>query len=100
MNDPFTLVGQIRMARGVVFRKAPQRPPKTFPELRATSASSQVLVFLRNAGGYHRCCEILAGTGRSHSAVSWALLYLRARGLVERVPDAARNSRYLRYKAK
>ena len=47
MNDPFTLVGQIRMARGVVFRKAPQRPPKAFPELRATSASSQVLVFLR-----------------------------------------------------
>ena len=100
MNDPFTLVGQIRMARGVVFRKAPQRPPKAFPELRATSASSQVLVFLRNAGGYHRCCEI---PGRhwqeSFSGVVGAAVFELA-GWSRGVPDAARNSRYLRYKAK
>ena len=47
MTDPFSIAGQIRMARGVVFRKAPRRPPKAFPELRATSASSQVLAYLR-----------------------------------------------------
>lgn len=45
-------------------------------------------------------CEIEDATGRSHANVSWALLFLRARGLVDCVPDLARNSRYLRYRAK
>ena len=43
--------------------------------------------------------EILRGTGRTHSAVSWALLFLRRIGMVESVPDYKRNLRYLRYRA-
>lgn len=100
IDPPFTLADQIRTAGNVARLGAAKRPPRLLRPMQATAASSQVLAFLREDGKYLRACEIISGTGRTHAAVSWALLFLRARGLIERVPDSARNARYLRYRAR
>lgn len=69
--------------------------------LMEAGASMAVLKYLRGEGGeYRTAADILQGTGRSHSAVSWALLFLRRIGIVESVPDSRRNKRYLRYRAR
>lgn len=68
--------------------------------LMEAGASMAVLKYLRVEGEYRVAAEIIQGTGRSHSAVSWALLFLRRIGLVESVPDSRRNPRYLRYRAR
>ena len=59
-----------------------------------------VLAYLCGQHEYLRQHEIREGTGLRHSAVCWALLYLRTHGFVDVVPDSARNPRYLRYRAK
>lgn len=43
-------------------------------------------------------CQILTKTGCTQQSVSWALLFLRSLNHIECTPDAARNSRYLRYR--
>jgi len=43
---------------------------------------------------------LIRATGRTHAAVSFALMYLRDQGLIEAFPDAARNPRYYRYRIK
>lgn len=68
--------------------------------LMESGASAAVLKYLRSELEYRVAAEIIKGTGRSHAAVSWALLFLRRIGLVESVPDSLRNQRYLRYRAK
>jgi DNA-binding transcriptional ArsR family regulator len=44
--------------------------------------------------------ELQRRSKRSRQAVSWALLYLRAHGLVSTAEDTSRNPRYLRYRLK
>lgn len=74
------------------------RPPGV---LREGSATHAVLLYLRSRPRlYFTHAQILRGTDRSTKAVSWALIFLRAQGLVECVPDASRNARYLRYRIK
>lgn len=41
--------------------------------------------------------QITAATARSKTAVDWALIFLRSEGLVDAVPDHARNVRFRRY---
>lgn len=76
------------------------RPPGVFLP---GSASEAVLDWLVAQPGAPRawwtCQQIITGTGHSRKAVGWALIYLRRLGLVEYAGDA-RNSRYMRYRAK
>lgn len=73
------------------------RPPGV---IRAGSASDVVFRFLQSSPGMRNEAQIRWATKRSHSAVSWALIYLISIGKVESVPDVARNTRYKRYRAK
>lgn len=81
-------------------KKVPQkfnpRPPGVIQQGSATEA---VLNFLLANHRFYTQQQIMWATKRSHSAVSWALLRLRAWKRVEVIGDAARNSRYLRYRA-
>lgn len=99
-EHPFSLGAQLRFICEVVTIGEPTRPPRIVPSMRPGAASVQVIAYLRKDGGFRMACEIRQATGRSHAAVSWALLFLRSRGMVECVPDCSRNQRYLRYRAR
>lgn len=96
-HQAFNLAYQLAAAAGGT--PAP-RKPRPIEVMRDGSATAAVLEYLRLEPVFRMEAEIRAATGRSHSAVSWALLVLRARGYVLCVPDVVRNSRYLRYRAK
>lgn len=77
---------------------APRFNPRPPGVIRPDGATQAVLKFLRaSPGRFFRREEIVIGTGCTDKAVDWALLYLRARGLVRAAGDTSRNSRYLRY---
>lgn len=72
------------------------RPPGVIQHGGTTEA---VLSWLaRRPGRWCALHEVVTGTRRPHKTVSWSLYYLRAHGLIDTVPDSARNSRYLRYR--
>jgi hypothetical protein len=74
------------------------RPPGV---IREGSATEAVLTILRESPGRFFVCEqLIKQTGRTHAAVSFALLYLRDQSLIEAYPDATRNPRFLRYRFK
>lgn len=63
------------------------------------SASDAVLSYLEaHPGRWSTSAELIVSTGRTHAAVSWALVYLRSLGAIEAATDAARNPRYLKYR--
>jgi len=64
------------------------------------SATRLVLDYLRSQPGFRRQCDIRWAVKLSHSSVAWALQCLRRAGLVDVVQDAARNPRYMRYRAR
>jgi DNA-binding transcriptional ArsR family regulator len=98
--DFFSLVAQMSALEGSTSSQcAKNKRGATTAAMTADGASSAVLRYLRGASGTKTEAEILRGTGRTHSAVSWALLFLRRLGMVESVPDYKRNLRYLRYRA-
>jgi hypothetical protein len=79
---------------------APRYNPRPAGVIRDGSATQAVLVFLReNPKQFFSHFQIVKGTGRSYKSVNWAMLFLRSQHLVDCVPDAQRNSRYLRYRA-
>lgn len=85
-------------------RREPEHPARFNPHPPGVSwpgsATAAVLAFLRdNPRRYYRHHEILKATGRTKIAVDWALIRLKTWGLIEYVPDEARNPRYLRYRA-
>ncbi len=101
--NPCSIAAQLTAASGAICRQARGARRRRHPlsgVLLEAGASMAVLTYLRGEKGYRTAADILQGTGRSHSAVSWALLFLRRIGLVESVPDSRRNARYLRYRAK
>ena len=73
--------------------------PRPAGVIREGSTSDLVLKYLCESGGFKTECQILWKVRRSHSAVSWSLLYLQRQGLVEGRRDPTRNSRYLKYRA-
>lgn len=88
---------QRQMGLGLESPRYNPRPPGV---IREGSATAAVLALVRARRGiFMTHAQIVATTGRSAKSVDWALLFLRSQGLVECVPDAARNSRYLRYRA-
>lgn len=99
-HQAFGLSYQIAAAAGRATLRPAIHKPRPIEIMRPGSATSAVLEYLRLEPVFRMEAEIRAATGRSHSAVSWALLVLRARGYVLCVPDVVRNSRYLRYRAK
>ena len=79
--------------------KSPRFNPRPPGVIQSGSASDAVLKFLRAQVGFRSEAQILWVTGRSHSAVSWSLLYLIGQGLVEARSDPLRNARYKKYRA-
>lgn len=80
--------------------QAPRYNPRPAGVIREGSATAAVFGFMQTRKGmFMTHSQIVKGTGRSAKSVDWALLFLRSQSLVECVPDAARNSRYLRYRA-
>lgn len=97
LPDPCSILGQLMalpLPEQQIKRQAPRRPAG---EIRPGGASEAVLDYLVAVGGFRTEAQIRFATGRSHAAVSWALLFLKGRGLVKAVPDVARNTRYCRY---
>lgn len=72
--------------------------PRPAGVIQPGSATEAVLAFLKTSPGLKTEAQIVWATKRSHSAVSWALLRLRAWGMIEAIGDPSRNSRYLRYR--
>ena len=96
-HQAFSLSYQLSAAAGNWPARSKPRPIEF---MRPGCSTAAVLEYLRQDPVFRMEAEVLAATGRSHSAVSWALLVLRARGYVLCVPDLVRNSRYLRYRAR
>jgi hypothetical protein len=72
------------------------RPPGV---IREGSATDRVLKMLRSSPSWRTRAQISWATGLSHGALTWALIYLKAHGLIEHIGDPARNARYFRYRA-
>ena len=60
------------------------RPPGV---IQSGSATEAVLEYLRAHPGFRTRGQIMLGTGRSHSSVSWALIRLRHWGRIDCVDD-------------
>ena len=107
MTDPTTFASFLQQLASAPAKAAivkPRHNPRPPGVIREGSASAAVLAFLLSSGRFHGEASIRFATGRSHSAVSWALLYLRGLGLIVAAPDTRRdgrnaNARYLRYRA-
>ena len=92
---------------GQLARLADKRPmaphlPKFNPRpagiTRPGSATQAVLALLQaHSGRWFSHFQIVQATGRTSKSVDWALLFLKARGLIESTKDEWRNSRYLKY---
>ena len=79
--------------------KPARHNPRPAGVIQPGSASDAVLSILSESPGrFFTCEQLIRATGRSHAAVSFALLYLRDQGRIEAFPDAARNPRYMRYR--
>jgi hypothetical protein len=65
------------------------------------STTDEILqILMAHHDRYFTCEQLMSMTKRTHSAVSFSLLYLRGQQLVDTVQDLPRNSRYLRYQIK
>lgn len=77
----------------------PRYNPRPAGVIREGSATDAVLCTLRQRpGAWLTHAQILVLTQRGTKAICWALLYLKANGLVESAPDESRNARYQRYR--
>lgn len=75
--------------------------PRPLGVIQKGSTTDEILQFLtKNKDRFFTCEQLMKASGRTHSAVSFSLIYLREQKLVETVQDEQRNSRYLRYRAK
>lgn len=76
----------------------PRYNPRPAGVIRPGSATQEVLSWLQsNPGRWFSHFQIVQATGRTSKSVDWALLFLKARGLIESTQDEWRNSRYLKY---
>lgn len=96
------MTGQLlRMADGRQAMKLtePRYNPRPAGVIREGSASHAILAYMHTRPArFVSNAELIHGTGRTHAAVSWALVYLRSLGVIEAVADEARNPRYNRYR--
>lgn len=93
-----SLVGALSAATSTPASRPQRFNPRPAGFIQPGGATEKVLAVLRaEPARFWTAGQIEAAVGRSRSAVSWALLYLRDRGLIDVVGDGTRNSRYLRY---
>lgn len=86
-------------ARSAMPLQCPRYNPRPAGVIRQDSASDAVLSYLEaRPGRWFTSAELIASTGRTHAAVSWALVYLRSLDVIEAAADEARNPRYNRYR--
>lgn len=100
---PFSLAAQFLAIAGdcnQAAKKKQQFNPRPKGSIQAGSATDVVLAFLQETHRFHTMAQIIWKTGRTHSAVSWALIRLREWGKVEAIEDPSRNARYFRYRAR
>lgn len=96
----FGFAWQLSHIATISHEKKPDRfNPRPAGVIREGSASDAVLHVLKECGGFRTEAQLIWITKRSHSAVSWALIYLIRLGLVESRPDTVRSSRYKKYRA-
>lgn len=102
MSGAGWMAGQlIRIADGRASMplELPRYNPRPPGVIRDGSASHAILAYLATRPArFVSSAELITGTGRTHAAVSWALVYLRSLDLIEAVTDEARNPRYNRYR--
>lgn len=76
----------------------PRYNPRPAGVIRPGSATQAVLALLQAyPGRWFSHFQIVKATGRTQKSIDWALLFLKARGLVDCTRDEWRNSRYLKY---
>lgn len=76
----------------------PRYNPRPAGVIRPGSATQAVLTLLQaHPARWFNHYQIVSLTGRTAKAVDWALLFLKARGMVQTSRDEWRNSRYLKY---
>lgn len=96
MTHQLLLIADGRKAMQLDEPRYNPRPPGV---IREGSASHAILAYLdKRPARYVSNAELIRETGRSHSSISWSLVYLRSIGLIEAVSDGARNPRYNRYR--
>lgn len=98
-DERFSIASQLMLGAAITAGAEP--PPakrNVFPA--QASAARLVLEYLRSQSGFRRQCDIRLALNLNHSSAAWALQCLRRAGLVDVVQDAARNPRYMRYRAK
>lgn len=98
MSAVFSMLAQISAATRPT-EKRTKFNPRPAGLIQPGSATEAVLAFLESSPGLKTEAQIIWATKCSHSAVSWALLRLRAWKRIDAVSDPSRNSRYLRYRA-
>lgn len=74
------------------------KPPGRFCDGGAAEAVLGWLLQRRSDAAWWSMNQLIAGTGRSAKACSWAVIFLARHGYIERERDVT-NSRYLRYRA-
>ena len=103
MNAPvsFSVFSQLAMisAASQPAKKRTNFNPRPAGVIQSGSATEEVLAFLKDSPGLKTEAQIVWATKRTHAAVSWALLRLRAWKMIDAVSDPKRNARYLRYRA-
>lgn len=85
--------------RRAMVLNVPRYNPRPAGVIREGSATDAVLSALQQRpGAWLTHAQILVLTQRGTKAICWALLYLKAQGLVESTADESRNARYQRYR--
>lgn len=93
------MVRQMEAYRQTKQTKPARYNPRPQGVIQPGSASDLILRILSESPGrFFTCEQLIRATGRTHAAVSFALMYLRDQGRIEAFPDAARNPRYYRYR--
>ena len=93
--DQLLLIHRLRAEIGPTL---PRYNPRPQGVIRPDSATEAVLAILRaQPRRWWQHNELVKATGKSYTAVNWAVLYLRRRQLCETTPDG-RNARYWRYR--
>lgn len=92
------IVSKLANPTGGLGLQSPRHNPRPPGVIRNGSTTHLVLQLLQgDPGRYFNHAAITWNTKSTGKAVSWALLYLKAQGLIECVGDP-RNERYARYK--
>lgn len=92
-----------QVSSAAVVRKEPKERPNPYPKgfYKEGSATTAVLAVMKeNPGAMFTESQFRWKTGKSHSAVSWALLRLKRNGRIDVFGNGSTNPRFCRYRLK